>query len=155
MRESFSGTTLFIIVIFFVVLFAGYLCLSINQTRAFNVKNSVVRVVERYGVGVDSIGDLARKTDLQNDIGEELNDVGYRTQGFCDTSSNVQGFNALGQPDDVHPVICIEYVPSGILTNNPSNNLHYFRVTTFYHFDLPIFRSVFRLTIKGDTKPMM
>ena len=44
MREAIGGNWLFNIVIFFVILFTGYLCLSINHTKAFNVKDDIVKI---------------------------------------------------------------------------------------------------------------
>ena len=99
MRESISGTALFLIVIFFVVLFTGYLCLSINKSRAFAVKNSIVRIIERYGTGKNSAAALATNpvdgSNFSNDIKEELKNVGYNTTHDCPTNEKLQ--NRLGR----------------------------------------------------------
>ena len=39
MKESIGGFSLFNIVIVFVILFTGYISLSINYSKAYNVKN--------------------------------------------------------------------------------------------------------------------
>ena len=49
MREAIGGTWLFNLVIFFVLLFAGYMCLSINYSKAFNVKDKIINEIERNG----------------------------------------------------------------------------------------------------------
>ena len=47
MREAIGGTWLFNLVIFFVLLFAGYMCLSINYSKAFGVKDKIINELER------------------------------------------------------------------------------------------------------------
>jgi hypothetical protein len=170
MRESISGTALFLIVIFFVVLFTGYLCLSINKSRAFAVKNSIVRIIERYGTGKNSAGDLATGasgTEFSNDIRDELRTVGYNTTHVCPTdgcNTGWVGFNTQGTLSNNDPnstVFCVCYVPNGNNTpdprSNPTNKLHYYKVTTFYNFNLPIVGGLIPcgLTVEVTTKPMM
>ena len=166
MRESISGTALFMIVIFFVVIFTGYLCLSINKSRAFAVKNSIVRIIERYGTGKTSAADLTVGTDFSNDIREELLNVGYNTTRACPTDgcdTGWQGFNTQGETSiNANAIVfCVCYVPNGNNTtdprSNPTNKLHYYKVMTFYHFNLPVVGGLipFGLTVEGTTKPMM
>ena len=47
MREAIGGTWIFQIVIFFILLFTGYMCMSINHSKAFNVKNTIIKEIER------------------------------------------------------------------------------------------------------------
>ena len=42
MKEAFGGFSLFNIVIVFVLLFAGYISMSINYSKAYNVKNEIL-----------------------------------------------------------------------------------------------------------------
>ena len=169
MKESISGTALFMIVIFFVVIFTGYLCLSINQSRAFSVKNSIVRIVERYGNGINSeealITNPESGTKFTTDVVSELQNVGYRTTGTCNTATDTGwiAFNITGSgaglglaPGGDEGVFCIKYVSSatGAADHTPNSRLHYFKVKTFYHFDIPVFRNLFRMTVEGNTKSM-
>lgn len=160
MRESLSGTALFMIVIFFVVLFTGYLSMSVNQNRAFAVKNAIVRIVERNGIGVHSESELAT-AKFSDEIKKELIDVGYRTKGICNAraeDSGWIGFDSQGKVDSMgnNSVFCIKYISSSTTSSaNPNQTLHYFKVKTFYHFDIPILRRMFGLSIEGTTKPLM
>ena len=52
MREAIGGTWLFQIVIVFILLFTGYMCLSINHSKAYNVKSEILEIIERYN-GID------------------------------------------------------------------------------------------------------
>ncbi|NLA32492.1 MAG: hypothetical protein GX864_00885, partial [Mollicutes bacterium] len=47
MREAVGGTWLFQIAIVFIILFSGYLALSVNYSRAFKVKNEILAIIER------------------------------------------------------------------------------------------------------------
>lgn len=154
MKDAISGNVLFMIVIFFIVLFTGYLTLSINHSRAFDTNNTILRIIERRGVGKQSAEDLAEDPEFITEISEALNEAGYRTIGTCE--NGWVGFNATGDVDygGNETVFCVNYVSSSNGSNNPSGHLHYFQVKTFYHFNIPIIRSVFHLDIKGDTKSM-
>ncbi len=167
MRESFSGTALFMIVVFFVILFTGYLCLSINQTRAFNVKNAIIRIVERYGIGVKNVRDLADNPEFTAAIAEELENYGYRTPGSCNRRSEIDpagvewvGFDqAGGITSNEDAVFCIKIVMASDDEKkditNPTRDLHYFKVKTFYHFDVPVLKIFVNLYVDGDTKAML
>ena len=68
MREAIGGTWLFQIVIVFILLFTGFLCLSINRSKAFNVKDQIIQTIQSYN-GIDltdeySEGDESRLTDI-------------------------------------------------------------------------------------------
>ena len=163
MKESIGGTTLFIIVIFFIVLFTGYLCFSINQSRAFSVKNGIVRIVERYGNMVGNADDLQNIPGFRTDITNELTNVGYRTVGICNTDNeNDAGWVAFKTDgtttNDGDGVFCIKYVGDnpdpGHNVDSPVQKLHYFKIKTFYHFDLPVFRNMLRMNVEGNTKSM-
>ena len=98
MRESIGGTWLFMIVIFFIVLFTGYLCMSINQSKAFAVKNSIIRIIERHGINNMTVADLANdgagnENSFKNEISRELATVGYRSTISCDETDDWVGFN--------------------------------------------------------------
>ena len=80
MREAIGGTAIFQIVIFFILLFTGFMCLSINHSKAFNVKNMIINTIERV-----------EKIDLTNTENDEaikeivgyLKKNSYRTTGNC------------------------------------------------------------------------
>ncbi len=162
MREAIGGTWIFQIVIFFVLLFTGYICLSINHSKAFNVKNEIVKAIEREkGVNLENpMGDQAIK-----DIVDYLNKTSYRTTGDCkslditDKSGKVIthyiGYNREGKIVENNPSFCI--AKQSVTTDKSEGDLpdaSYYRIVVFYQLDLPIFRSIFQFRIKGDTKVM-
>lgn len=155
MKEAIGGNWLFMIVIFFVILFAGYMCLSINQTKAFNVKNSLIRILERNGAGMKKVEDLADDMYFTREVTEELEEVGYRTNGDCGRldGNGWVGFDEQGNLSGSNAAFCVRRVnSSGCLI---CSYMYYYQVVTFYHLELPLVRYIFDLSVKGDTKPMI
>lgn len=151
MKSAFGGVGLFMIVIFFIVLFTGYICMSINHTRAFNVKNSIIRIIERHGSG-KSMNDLADA--MADDIKSELDEIGYLNTNNCATGWT--GFNREGVilgEGATNASFCLKRISATNATLNKS--MYYYQVETFYQLDIPIVKTLMRLSIKGDTIPML
>ncbi len=156
MREAIGGTWIFQIVIFFVLLFTGYMCLSINQSKAFNVKNTIIKAIEREE-GVD-LNNPDTDPAIEK-IVEYLKKASYRTTGRCpddirDAAGNIithyEGYNRDGHLDSRNSAFCI--AKQAARTNSELPDMSYYRIVVFYQLDLPIFRSVFNFKISGDTK---
>ena len=155
MREAIGGTWLFNLVIFFVLLFAGYMCLSINYTRAFNVKDKIINELERNG-GVKTFD---RNDTAINRIVDYMGQVGYRTTGSCDGydyGCDRQGNCQTIGNTTTRYAFCLSEVKAGdtytLARTDEFWYVSYYKVQVFYHLDLPIIRSAFQFSIKGDTK---
>lgn len=154
MKNAFGATLLFQIVIFFVILFTGYICLSINQAKAFNVKNEIVKAVERHAPNLHG-GGLG--VSFSADIREIMERQGYRIEGSCSKlGEHYFGYERDGYDCyDDRCAVCIKEIGSNIgqkeRPDDPDDG-HYYKVVTFYQLDLPIIKSVFNLTTKGETK---
>jgi len=150
MREAIGGTWIFQIVIFFVLLFTGYMCLTINHTKAFNVKDTIVKEIERQeGVALNNPdSDEA----IQKIVGY-LKASSYRTTGKCPKSTDyVQwvAYNREGKISSNNAAFCIG--KQNVHSGSDMPDMAYYRVIVFYQLDLPIFRSVFNFKVSGDTK---
>lgn len=145
MREAIGGTWIFQIVIFFILLFTGYMCLSINHSKAFNVKNTIVKAIEREeGVNLSS----PENDPAIQKIVEYLKQTSYRTTGKC--PDGYTGYNRDGKIDSRNSSFCIKEQVARSASDMPS--MTYYRIVVFYQLDLPIFRSVFEFRVSGDTK---
>jgi len=157
-REAIGGTWLFQIVIFFVLLFTGYMCLSINHSKAFNVKNTIIKTIERKE-GVD----LSKPQDdpAIKEIVDYLEKAAYRTTGNC--PAGYTGIDRNGNLDKYNSAFCIkkqsiydtgesEYELSWIDEDKEFPDQSYYRVVVFYQLDLPIFNEVFNFKVTGDTR---
>lgn len=165
MREAIGGTWLFQIVIVFILLFTGYMCLSINHSKAYNVKSEILDIIERYN-GIDLSSDMNGEDGALTEIVENMQLNSYRTTGKCptdlkDADNNVVGhyvgFNREGRFDQTNPTICIAKVDVGSIDNTNQivqelPSMSYYRIVVFYQLDLPVFQNVFLFSLKGDTK---
>ena len=145
MREAIGGTWIFQIVIFFVLLFTGYMCLTINHTKAFNVKDTIVKEIERQE-GV-SLSNPDSDEGIQK-IVSYLKSSSYRTTGVC--PDGYMGYNRDGHIDSRNSAFCI--AKQSVHSASDMPDMSYYRVIVFYQLDLPIFRSVFNFKVSGDTK---
>ncbi len=161
MREAIGGTWIFQIVIFFILLFTGFMCLTINQSKAYNVKSAMVDAIERYnGTNLDDIntGDPAIE-----EIVASLKERGYRTTGKCPNDINygvgkrIQyvGYDRDGHLSSTNVSFCIAKVPTH--DDQPHEvdelpSMAYYKVVVFYQLDLPIFKNAFNFTLRSDTR---
>ena len=156
MRDAIGGTWLFNIVIFFVILFTGYMALSINHTKAFNVKDDIVKIIERED-GFDNLNNINSTKDKEiiSQIAGSLQNMGYRTSSSCPSADGGPvwyGFDREGNKDASghKSSFCIREINATTSPNMPK--IVYYQVVVFYQLDLPIFNSLFGFTVKGDTK---
>ena len=135
MREAIGGTWIFGIVITFIVLFSGYLAVSVNYSKAFRVKNELVSLIEKYeGHGPEA----------QKQIETYLDGVGYWVYGSCTTEGRGSGFVATTNSEYKY---CVDKVET-----SDSLNRAYFKVTVFFKLDLPVVGGIFTFPITGETK---
>lgn len=159
MREAIGGTWLFQIVIVFVLLFAGFMCLTINQSKAFNVKDRIIQTIQSHN-GIDLNGRCNNDDSALCDISKYLIDSSYRTSGSCsriNDGNTYYGFTRDGKPTSKDAAFCVAKISGGgIVTNSSFANelpsVAYYRVVVFYQLDLPIFHDLFNFQVKGDTK---
>ena len=157
MREAIGGNWLFNIVIFFVILFTGYLCLSINHTKAFSVKDDIIKIIERND-GFDNLNNVNSDNDkaIINNIVRSLQEFGYRTTSVCpkaDGGPIWYGFDREGRRDtsNRNSAFCIREIDGSKGSIDLADPVYY-QVVVFYQLDLPIFNNLFGFTVKGDTR---
>ncbi|MBO4245610.1 MAG: hypothetical protein J5892_02570 [Bacilli bacterium] len=141
MKESIGTSYLFQIVVVFVLLFTGYLCLSINYARSFAVKNNIVNNIQRE----KGFNDITRKK-----ISRYLSDVGFKSTGRCPDGYNAYNADGTLQGDGKTGIYCVKKVITAPYQKDIPQ-VSYYRVVVFYKLDLPIFSAVFRFKNFGDT----
>ena len=167
MREAIGGTWLFQIVIVFILLFAGFMCLTINQSKAFNVKDRIIQTIQSHN-GFDISDQCNGDDSALCDIAKYLTDSAYRTTGKCSAPVDgvyaYQGYTREGKiTSGNNAAFCIAKVTTdqAIMDTSCGNcgytelpSVAYYRVEVFYQLDLPIFHSLFNFKIQGDTKTL-
>jgi len=152
MREAKGGAWLMGVVVFFIVLFTSYLAVSVNHSRAFNVKNAIVDIIERH----NGYTICARR-----EIECYLRSVGYATGGSCnigqmrdpdgvDTGSSWEP--ALDLQFANGPAYCIRRHDMNPETIMIDHRQAYFSVAVFFRVDLPILHNVFTFPVFGETR---
>lgn len=165
MREAIGGTWLFQIVIFFILLFTGFMCLSINRSKAFNVKNQIVETIQSYnGINTENEYSDGEEGTPIADIVSYLKENSYRTTGVVPADETVNGesvgyvcFSRDGQTSTNQPVFCIAKIDVSKDANTNFSELPseaYYRVVVFYQLDLPVFHDLFNFKVVGDTKTL-
>ena len=165
MREAIGGTWLFNLVIFFVLLFAGYMCLSINYSKAFSVKDKIITEIERNG-GIKNIS--SKDDETIKNITNYLVEVGYRNQGSC--KDYKYGCDRNGQCTDLtnsstgEYAFCLSVVEANKTfrdvvdetAEHPGEFIffNYYKVKVFYQLDLPVIRQMFNFSVNGDTRTL-
>jgi len=146
MREAIGGAWIFGVVIMFIVLFSGYLALSVNYSMAFRAKNGVISIIEDYG-GHGAPNDP--NSPVQSRISEYLSSVGYFSTGNCPSGL---GFG------EIHGVQGSQYCVIRCCNNTYGSTqrlpMKYYSVTVFFRLDLPIFRQLFVFPVRGQTRTM-
>ena len=144
MKESIGTSYLFQIVVVFILLFTGYLCLSINYSRSYAVKNNIVNNIQRE----KGFNDITRTK-----ISKYLSKVGFKSIGKCPDDYVAYSYTGERQGDGARGVYCVREVVSQPQANDlPKRS--YYRVIVFYKLDLPIFGSIFSFKNFGDTYQM-
>lgn len=141
MRQSIGGTWLIQLMILFILLFAGYIILTVDYNKSIKVKNEVTSMIEKYeGLNEKSI----------NLVNNYLISMGYRTTGLCSAEEGAYG--ALSLEDNT-----LESVEAGqkyyycIRKYRGANTSSYYQLNFFYHFNLPVLGDISRFNIKGTT----
>ena len=136
MRESIGGTWIFSLVIVFIVLFTGYLAVSVNYSRAFKVKNGIINIIEE---------NEGHSSNAEEEITSYLNGSGYFVFGSC--ASNETGYGRQSSQSNKFRY-CVSKVPNNE-TTIPSTR-YYVRV--FFRLDLPVFGDLLTFPITGEIK---
>ena len=153
MKEAVGGVSLFTIVIVFVVLFTGYISLSINYSKAYNVKNELVSIIRNQG-GVctsDTPSEFDNCYNFQEQITDYFKETNYRGSGKCDTNDGWVKYTKNGEIASGNSLaaFCVKGIPAQ--GNSELPNALYYQVKVFWQLDLPIFNSLFNFSITGET----
>ena len=151
MREAIGGSYVFQIVVVFILLFTGFMSLSINYSRAFAVSSEVANIIERN----NGLSETAREEIIQYMI-----DVGYRTKGTCneEEGENYEAIDTTGKPGgfmNKKNNLCVQEVPIVVDIVPGSNEFPataYYKIKVFFKLDIPVMSMLFEFDIKSATK---
>lgn len=137
MREAIGGTWLLGLVLTFIVFFVSFLAISVNYSKAFNVKNNIVDLIGKYE---------GNNCNARKKITTYLSDVGYLVSGVC--PSGYSGYNLDGTISTGKSYYCI----SKDSIEESTLKKQYYRVIVFFKIDLPLVGNITTFRIKGETE---
>lgn len=138
MREAMGGAYLYALVIVFIFFFMGFVAYSISYTRAFNVKNGIISILEEY----EGYGGEAEKR-----INDFIDNAGYNKDSLqnIDCEATTEGSkNAIKSQEGGFCLVKYCSKP-----DDKKSNVRY-KVTTYIVFELGITK--IRIPIKGETR---
>lgn len=164
MKEAIGGISIFQIVIVFILLFTGIMCLTINQSKAFSVKDEIITIIENDWTYIQN---YELSTETIEKVANHLVEAGYRITGKCPDDSWT-GYTRNGQETKSNPAFCIKAnnVTEAFhsdLRDKCKNNLCeitsedypamvYYDIVLFYQLDIPVLNDIMNFKIQGSTK---
>jgi len=164
MKEAIGGVSLFQIVIVFLLLFTGIMCLTINHSKAFGVKDEIINILENDRIPSYSENQTyAISDDTRDEIIEFLDENGYRITGRCPNEDGWIGYTRSGGINDNSAAFCIranniseaykkdveEKCKNDICkpTSGDFPSIVYYDVIVFYQLDIPIIKYIANLKL--------
>jgi len=138
MRESIANSYIFTLVIIFVGIMIVILIGSISYSKTFKIKNRIVDMIE-LNQGWDD--------ELASDVEVILTDAGYKINHG--NSSRAQCPATYNNGTLINTITNHRYCVYQINTNGKG---HYYHVTVFMSFDIPIIGDLMVFSLGGDTK---
>ena len=130
MRDAFGSAFSIKLMIIFLMLYVSFICVAINYSRAFRVKNRIINIIEQHE-GYDETAGSAIESYLLS-------------TGYFITEDEVNICNG-----------CSFYSPGySILQKNATgtNAPKYYYVETYLVFNIPIINVSFPISISGETR---
>lgn len=141
MREAFGGTWLMGIVLLFIVVFSGFLAISINYSKAFKVKNEILNLIEK-NEGFSNTSGSYSGNSTEEKIQNYLDKIGYASATNFKCPENLYGENYAPRDGGY----CVAKIDS------KDGKSSYYKVTTFVKIELPLIWNSFSFPVSGETK---
>ena len=147
MREAIGGTWITQLVIIFMLIFVAFLALSLNYSKAFQMKNEMLTMIEKKeGLTTGSNGSIAL-------INNYLAMNNYHVKKSCKIGtygvSDLRGTTIEQVTNDGKTFYyCIEKIKS---PSSKHTNQVFYKVNMFFYFNLPVVGDIFKFTINGAT----
>lgn len=163
MKEAIGSSYIFVICLVFIILFTGYIAISVNYNKAFITKDYMVSKIEDTKGGMNGT--------LADEFEKYLTAQGYTATGECEGTIKEK---QIGQPDidttwQLTDCIREEANPNGKrkcgacvykkeikkeynTLDDIEADRNYYKVYTFFKFDLPVVNVLMNFKIGGTTK---
>ena len=140
MRDAIGGAWLFGLVAIFIVIFSGYLAVSINYSKAFKIKDEVISMIET-SEGMHG--------NTEPKIENYLNSSGYNVYGSCGTDRGT-GLLPKSTAESDKFKYCVCKVKDS--ASKSGMEIYSYEITVFFRLDLPVLGNIFTFPVPGKTK---
>ncbi len=138
MREVSGSTWVFQLMIIFILIFACFLTLVLNYSKAYRVKNEMLSIIEIYE------GYTPESKEIINNY---LYVQGYKTKGTCPE----EWYGALNLDGDFEVADGIQKYYYCVKENVTAKGMYY-DTLVFYRFYLPFLGDLMTFKVEGRTK---
>ena len=164
MRESIAGIWLYGIIFAFILMFAGYLAVSVKYSEAFKIKNDMLWIIETHnGLGFESKSipstfhegeTLQGKFGGLNGINVYLQGSHYNAKGRCPNEDGWYGVTSLS-----YEVKEVERANKKTnyywcFKKNKRNGSSFYNIRVFFKFNLPVIGDITTFSIDGTSVPI-
>lgn len=164
MRETIAGVWLYGIIFAFILMFAGYLAVSVKYSEAFKIKNDMLWIIESHnGLGVNN-GKIASTfhhgVELRghfgglNGINVYLLGAHYDAKGYCPNDTGWRGVKSLDTEKDTSEPVKKSSRYYWCFRKNKINGSSYYSIRIFFKFNLPVIGDIVTFHIDGTTIPI-
>lgn len=143
MKEAIANAGVFNLIIVFVTILLLLFIGSLSYTKAYKVKDRIVREIEKNKVYDEDV-----KTYLE----DWLSDVGYRYSGSafsCPSTDNSGGTSVA--ITSVYDYCVYDHT----VKSSDGVTGHYYSVVSYMYIELPIIKDVFRIPVHGETNTII
>ena len=174
MKNSISNVWILGIVILFLLIFSGFIIITINYNKVFKMKNTVISIIEKNdGVDNDKRSSCNETSSIPNSGGrticvgagavETINAylyaMNYSATGDClmdnETFSEDEwyGVSDLSNPREARLVKADHNTRYHycIAAHDTEFRTKYFKVRLFFYFDLPVIGNLIPVNVDGTT----
>lgn len=165
MKEAIGGVSLFQIVVLFVLLFTGIMCLTINHSKAFAVKDEIITIIQNEGL-TNAGTDYELGTNTIKKIADYLSEAGYRITGDCPSgyttynrdgsiASNGEGAFCIKSNNvvtDAFKKDALSKCTDCVVAEGDYPTMVYYDVVLFYQLEIPVINNLTNFKVYGSTK---
>lgn len=172
MRTSIGGISLFQLVILFVLLFTGIMCLTINHSKAFGVKDEIITIIQNEGLASGNKDFVLSESTTQK-ISDYLGEAGYRITGKC-PSDEWTAYDRDGKTTSINDAaFCVKANSVAeafygdaldkcknkdncvVASTNDYPSMVYYDVILFYQLEIPVINNITNFKVYGSTKVLI
>lgn len=145
MRESIGAAWIFSICLTFIILFTAYLAISVNYAKAFRIKSHIISAIEEH----EGYND---QSSLDQEIVNYLVSQGYTASGKCEELEGWGTPHCVDQKNNGTCGACIYHMDIDTGNDDICAKRSYYKVVTWFKFDLPIVNFLTTFKVSGDTR---